>query len=314
MRALRPEFLVPSHTRPLAGTDFIDNTLTDYRDAIRYVHDQSIRLINQGLMPVEIAMRVKLPPHLAKSPFLQEFYGKPGWSARNVFNGNLGWFSGNPSELQPLPPEETAQRMVELAGGESALADRIVEASRQGQHQWVLQLSDYALQINADNGKVKEARIAALKALGEAEANPNARHYYLVSMRELMGELRLPDRAITPKPEMLAAMPLSVFFDGLSVNLDAEASADTVVKVGFEFTDSTERYTYIVRRGVSEVLPSLQPDVDIQVRVSAQVFKEMLARLRNPAITIAKDFEVVKGGKLEFIRFMRLFVPDAAEE
>jgi len=97
--------------------------------------------------------------------------------------------------------------------------------------------------LDPDNGKVRDARLAALKALGEAEGNPNARHYYLVSMRELEGAIKLKDRAITPKPEMLAAMPLSLFFDGLSVNLDAEASADTLIKVGFEFTDTPERYT-----------------------------------------------------------------------
>ena len=310
MRALRPEHLVPSHTRPLAGEDFIYNTLTDYRDAIRYVYDQSIRLTNKGLMPDEIAAQMKLPTHLAKSPFLQEFYGKATWSAKSVFDGNLGWFDGNPSTLQPLTPDETAQQMAELAGGEAALTDKIVEASRQARHQWVLQLSDHALRLNPDNDEVKDARIAALKALGETEANPNARHYYLVSMRELQGKVKLKDRAITPKPEMLAAMPMSIFFDGLSVNLDAEASADIVTKVGFSFTDIPERYTFIVRRGVSELVPELLPDTDIEVRVSAQVFKEMLAQTRSPALTIAKDFEVVKGGKLDFIRFMRLFVPD----
>ncbi|MCI0355239.1 MAG: alkyl/aryl-sulfatase, partial [Acidobacteria bacterium] len=112
MRALRPAFLVPSHTRPLTGEDFISSTLTDYRDAIRYVYDQSIRLTNQGLLPDEIVARMQLPAHLAASPFLQEFYGKPAWSAKTVFQGNLGWYSGNPSELQPLAPIEEARKMV----------------------------------------------------------------------------------------------------------------------------------------------------------------------------------------------------------
>jgi alkyl sulfatase BDS1-like metallo-beta-lactamase superfamily hydrolase len=104
-------------------------------------------------------------------------------------------------------------------------------------------------------------------------------------------------------------MPIARFFDGMAVNLDAQASADTVIAVGFELTDSDERYTYIVRRGVSEVVPELRDDADIVVRVPAQVLKEMLAQLRNPALTIAKDFEVTKGSKLAFVRFMRLFVP-----
>ncbi len=312
MRALGAEYLVPSHSRPLAGADYVYNTLTDYRDAIRFVYDQSIRLINKGLLPDEVAARIKLPAHLAKSPFLQEFYGRPDWSAKSIFSGNLGWFGGNPSELQPLAPDDAAQRMAELAGGEVALTDKIVEASKQGQHQWVLQLTDYALRLDPDNGKARNARILALKSLGESASNPNARHYYLVTMRELLGDVTLKDRVVTPKPEMLASMPLSIFFDGMSVNLDAEASAETVIRVGFEFTDTSERYTYIVRRGVSELIPRLEDNVDIRVRVSAQVFKEMLTRLRNPALTIAKDFEVVKGNKLDFIRFMRLFVPEAA--
>ncbi|HKY92744.1 MAG TPA: MBL fold metallo-hydrolase, partial [Nevskiaceae bacterium] len=128
MRALRPEFLVPSHTRPLSGADTIDAVLTDYRDGIRFVYDQTLRLMNQGLMPDEIAARIRLPAHLAASPYLQTFYGKPSWSAKSVFVGNLGWFSGDPADLQPLEPVERAKALVALAGGTEAL-DRQIEAA-----------------------------------------------------------------------------------------------------------------------------------------------------------------------------------------
>ena len=93
--------------------------------------------------------------------------------------------------------------------------------------------------------------------------------------------------------------------NALDLLVDGEATFGAI----FAAMDSAERYTYIVRRGASEVVPQLREDADIVVRVPAQVFKEMLAQLRNPAVTIAKDFEVVKGGKLGFVRFMRLFVP-----
>ncbi len=309
MRALKAAVLVPSHTRPLLGEEQIAATLTDYRDAIRYVYDQTLRMINHGLTPDEIAATLQLPVHLAASPWLQEFYGTPAWSARSVFAGNLGWYGGNPSTLRPLPPDETARRMVALAGGVDAMARQITAAGEAGEHQWVLQLSDYLLRTQPDHAEAKQARIAALRALGEVESNPNARHWYLMTAGELAGEFALPNRILTPTPEMLARMPIARFFDGMAVNLDAQASADTLTAVGFEFTDSAERYTYIVRRGVSEVVPQLRDDADVVVRVSAQVFKEMLAQLRNPALTIAKDFEIVKGGKLAFVRFMRLFVP-----
>jgi alkyl sulfatase BDS1-like metallo-beta-lactamase superfamily hydrolase len=307
MRALGAEILVPSHTQPIIGAQQIDETLTSYRDGIRYVYDQTLRYINQGLTPDEIAARIKLPPHLASAPYLQEFYGKPTWSARSVFAGNLGWYDGNPSTLQPLAPDAEAERMATLAGGVDALAQQVVDAQARGEHQWALQLSDHVLRLQPAHAAVREARIKALRALGEVEANPNARNWYLMAARELAGEFTLPQRILTPTPEMLTQMPLARFFDGMAVNLDAEAAADTVTAVGFEFTDSDERYTYIVRRGASEVVPVIRDDADIVVRVSAQAFKEMLAQLRNPALSLVRDFEVTRGSKLEFAQFMRLF-------
>ena len=315
MRALPVEVLVPSHTRPLVGAELIHNTLTDYRDAIRYVHDQTLRMINAGLLPDEIAERLKLPAHLAASPFLKEFYGKPGWSAKSLFAGQLGWFDGRPEQLHPLPPTEQAQRLVELAGGAEAMDAAIVAAAAKNDWQWVLELSGAVLRLRPDAAQAKEARLSALKALGEAESNPNARHWYLVAWHELRGDLKLPDRAVQPTPAMLTAMPLSTFFDGLAVNLDAEAAGDRQTTVRFEFTDVGESWTYIVRRGASEVIApgATAPAPDLVVKVPAQVFKEMLARLRNPGLTIAREFEMGQGSKLEFIGFMRLFVPVEVE-
>ena len=103
------------------------------RDAIQFVHDQTVRLMNKGLAPREIAARVKLPPHLATHPYLIEYYGTVEWSGtgcrtgarftgtpcpvRAVYHGYLGWFSGRPAELHPLPVAEEARLLVRLAGG-----------------------------------------------------------------------------------------------------------------------------------------------------------------------------------------------------
>ena len=316
MRRLHADVLVPSHTRPLQGEKYISETLTDYRDAIRFVHDQTIRLMNAGLLPDEIAARIKLPAHLSKSPFLQEFYGKPSWSAKSLYAGQLGWFDGTAEHLHPLPPLEEAQHLAALAGGENKLDDAIRSAADKKDLQWVLELTGAALRLNGKNDIAKNARLAVLKSLGEAESNPNARHWYLMAYHELLGDLKLPERAVIPKPEMLAEMPLSTFFDGLAVNLDAEAATEIQTTVRFEFFGESEPWTYIVRRGVSEVIAPGEPapEADLVVRVHVQVFKEMLAKLRNPALTIAKDFEIAKGSKLDFIRFMKLFIPAEASD
>ena len=312
MRALNAELMVPSHTRALAGKAEIAAMLTDYRDAIRYVYDQSVRHMNAGLMPEEIARRVNLPAHLAASPYLQEFYGKPAWSAKTVFDGALGWFDGDPAHLQPLALDDESRRMVELAGGAAALDEKIAAAEKAGDSQWVLQLSGHALRVNPQNTAARDARVAALRRLGEAETNPPARNYYLMSAGQLSGEYKNVENAVKPTPEMLRQMPLALYFDGMTVNLRAEDTLDTTIKVGFEFSDTGEQLTYIVRRGASEVVPGIAADANLVTRVSAQAFKEMLARLRSPAVALARDFEMVKGSKLDFAKFMALFRPEEA--
>lgn len=313
MRRLKPSILVPSHGRPLTDADQIAEVMTDYRDAIRYVHDQTIRRMNVGETADEIAADLTLPPHLAASPYLQTFYGKPGWSARSLFQGRLGWYSGDPAELAPLAPDEQARRWVRLAGGVEVLTDTAREALEAGDLQWALELSSTLWRVAPDAEAVRAIRVAALRGLAALEANPNARHWYLTHAREVAGEITVPSRFVTPSPDMLAAMPLSTFFDGLLVNLDAAAAAEVDKAMVFEFPDLGQSLTLVVRRGVAEVVPSAVADAELQVRVSSQVFKEMLAQLRAPAVTLVRDFELVAGGRLELINFMRLFVPVEAE-
>jgi alkyl sulfatase BDS1-like metallo-beta-lactamase superfamily hydrolase len=311
MRALQPAVLVPSHTRPLVGEAAIEDALRDYRDAIRYVYDQTLRGINQGLGPEAIAAQLRLPAHLAASPWLAEFYGTPAWSARSIYSGLLGWFDGNPRHIRPLPPQDSAARWVDLAGGIDALGAAAEAAVQEGDFAWVLELTDAGLQVAPEHSGLREARIAALRGLAAVESNPNARHWFLTTAAELAGEVQLADRILTPTPEMLAGIPLARYFDALAVNLDAAAAADQVLSVAFDFGD--EAFTYHLRRGASEVRAGIDPEAELQVRMDAQVFKEMLAELRSPAVTLVRDAEMVRGGRLAFLRFMRLFVPVEAE-
>ena len=114
---LHADILVPSHSRPIIGREKIREALTLYRDAIQFVHDQTVRYMNRGMLPQDIAQKIKLPPRLAQHPYLKEFYGTVAWSSRAVFNHYMGWFSGRAADLNPLLPLERAERMVILGKG-----------------------------------------------------------------------------------------------------------------------------------------------------------------------------------------------------
>jgi alkyl sulfatase BDS1-like metallo-beta-lactamase superfamily hydrolase len=305
IRDLQPEYLVPSHGQPITGAALINRIATDYRDAIQFVHDQSLRAINRGMTPDEIAEYIKLPEHLASSPYLQEFYGKVSWSARSMFTGNLGWFSGDSADLQPLPPKEQAEMMAEISGGETKLLGYAGKYLDKGNHQAALQLSGYVVRLNPENKKAREVRIKALIALGERESNANARHYYLTEALEMRDKF-VARTQVKLEPRMIHRLPTSFFFDTMAINLDPVKSADLNKQVGIKFTDTGEVYTIHVRRGVAEITPKLSDKPDMLVYANSIKWKEMLAKMRSPVTTLA-GFKYPKGNVIEFANFLKNF-------
>lgn len=312
MRDKKPEYLVPSHSRPVIGTERIETVLRDYRDAIQFVHDQAIRGINRGMTPDELAEHITLPPHLAEAPYLQPFYGKVSWSVRSVFSGELGWFDGDSARINPLTRTEEATLLARLAGSGQALQEHAQQALEDGEYQAALHLSGHLVRLNPDNPEAKSIRVRALTALGEREENPNARHYYLTEALEIRDSfIALADAKL--KSEQVRQFPLEGFLELLAVNLDPEDSAQVDQRVGMKFPDEGKACVIHVRRGVAEIRPCSpgaldDRELDILVTAKAGDFKEMLARVRNPVIAMA-GFDYEKGNAIAFARFLRMFTP-----
>ena len=183
--------LVGGHTDPVLGEEKVREVLTDYRDAVQYIHDETVKGMNRGLTPDELAATVRLPERLANRPYLRPFYGHPEWGVRSVFTGYLGWFDGNPTNLFRLPPREEAERFAELAGGAENLRTAAREALDGGDGadaQWAAQLADRLLALDPDDAAVKTLKADALTELARRSMTATARNYYLTVARGLRGE------------------------------------------------------------------------------------------------------------------------------
>ena len=306
IRDLKPKFMVPSHGQPIFGADKIYAVATDYRDAIQYVHDQGIRCVNMGMTPDQIVEQAKLPPHLAASPYLQEYYGKVSWSLRSLFDGNLGWFDGDSATLQPLSQRENAQLVADLAGGKDKLQKQAQSRFDNGQYQAALQLTGYIIALDPKNQDARDLRVKALIKMGEREENANARHYYLTEALEIRDGFVASTGDVKSSPEMVHGFPIAGFFELMAVGLDPVASADLDQKVAIRFTDIGKDYTIHVRRGVAEIQPRLLDNPEIVVNVDSKIWKEMLSGLRNPLTTMA-GFDYEQGGTIAFAKFMKMF-------
>lgn len=306
IRDLGAEYLVPSHTRPVQGKQRIAELLTDYSDAINFVHDQTLRYMNKGLTPDQIVEAVKLPPHLASNPWLQEFYGKVSWSTRSVFDGYLGWFSGNPSDLQPAPEQQQANDMAALAGGNDALLSKAQDALAQGNAQWALTLSDHLMLLQPDSDAVKALRADALRTLGTAEANPNARNYYFTVAREVQDGLK-PGFRPRMNLDFLASLPIENFLHAMPAVLKAEDTYEAETALGFDFRDSGKQFTLRIRRGVAKVSDGLDSDVVATLLTTENAWKSIAAGIQNPAAALAGDDLDIDGSTLSALKILGYF-------
>jgi alkyl sulfatase BDS1-like metallo-beta-lactamase superfamily hydrolase len=180
------EYLISGHARPIIGKENVRKVLTDYRDAINFVLNETLNGMNQGMSIDELAHSIKLPESLSSKDDLQEFYGVIEWSVRSIYSGYLGWFDGNPTNLFPLSLTEEAKRIVKLVGSKEKLMAEIKEAIKIKDYQWACQLLDYLLVIEPESKEISLLKAEVLKELADKQISSNARHYYLSVAKELI--------------------------------------------------------------------------------------------------------------------------------
>ena len=306
MKTFEPEYLFPSHTKPILGKETIKDALDIYRDAIQYIHDQTIRLMNQGLYPDEIADIIQLPDELANSPYLYEFYGTVRWSVKSIFNGYLGWFSGNPAELDPLSRKDKALRISSLAGGDDRLLEQLHLAVKNKDMQWALELSDYLISLDLFTDEVKELRIEALIYEGSRSSNPNKRNYFLTSAFELngsIGETSLLDRT---SEDLLHQISIHTLFDVLSTRYNPEGEYTNNYKVCFSFASGVTK-NITLRNKVAVVSDNLEKNCNLKITSEDIEFKKTLTGLSNPVSQITTGDLIVDGSSTEFLKFLTKF-------
>jgi len=183
--ALKPEIVLPSHGAPIIGNAEIVKQLTRYRDAIEYVHDETVKGMNAGKDVWTLMNEIKLPPDLD----VGEGYGKLSWSVRGIYEGYVGWFDLNPATMYEKPASSVYPDVVKLAGGPDAVARLAMERAQAGQAVEALHLSDVALAADPNHKLSLEAKLKALETLRSRCRNSNERGWLGFSIDQVKSKL-----------------------------------------------------------------------------------------------------------------------------
>lgn len=177
MRQLHPAYLAGSHSRPLSGREAIDAALANYARAIRYVHDETVKRINEGERLQQIRQEVRLPADLAAQPYLQPVYGTVAWAVNGVFRQYTGWYDFDPAHLDPGDPALLDRALVEAAGGAAHVLARARRAEAEGQLELALELAEVAIAADQDAGAYR-LRAEVLERMAVQTHNGVARNFY----------------------------------------------------------------------------------------------------------------------------------------
>ena len=252
--------LITAHSWPLWGKARVIEHLTMQRDLYQYIHDQTVRLANQGYTADEIAEQIKLPESLDKYWANRGYYGNLKQNAKAVYNYYLGYFNGNPSDLDPLPQVESGTKYVQYMGGEKKILKLAKQDFEKGEYRWVAQVLKNVVMANPNNKEAKNLLAKSYEQLGYRAESAAWRNVYLTGAKELRKGISKTDGSqtlITVDKQTILNMNVNNLFDYISITLNGPKAENKRFIFNVNFTDLKTNYTFNIKNGVFNYNESL---------------------------------------------------------
>ncbi|MDM4765050.1 alkyl sulfatase dimerization domain-containing protein [Pelomonas sp. SE-A7] len=290
----RSDTLIAQHHWPVWGGERVQGFLSNQRDAYKYVHDQTLRLMNHGYVGAEIADMIELPASLNLDWSVHSFYGSLKHNIKAIYQRYLGYYDGNPANLDSLPPMQAARKAVEYMGGAEAALKKAREDYARGEYRWVAQLASQLVFADPANQAARQLAADAYEQLGYQAESATARNAYLQGASELrLGVPKVP-AVNTAAPDVVRAMPLELFFDYLGVRLNADKAAGKAMTLNWRFTDTKQDFVVRLRNSTLTASAGQQAaNADATLVLSRATLDEItLQKLTFPAALQAGRIQV----------------------
>lgn len=245
----RADVVFASHHWPTWGRDSIVEFLSLQRDMYAYLHDQTLRLLNQGHTGVEIAEMFQMPPTLERAWHTHGYYGSVSHNVKAIYQRYMGWFDGNPGRLWPHPPEALAPRYVEAMGGIDRVVDLARDAFAAGDFRWAATLLDHAVFTDAEHAGARDLYADTLEQLAYGAENATWRNFFLSGATELRDGTFGTAGQVT-SPTLLSQLTPEQIFDSLAIRVNGPRSWDLDIAIDIAFADTAVNYRLTLRNGV----------------------------------------------------------------
>ncbi len=238
----KTDVVFAQHNWPRWGNERIITFLKQQRDLYKYTHDQTLRLLNEGYTPAEIAETVKLPASLASQWYTRNYYGTLKHNVKAVYQKYLGWYDCNPANLDPLPPVEASKKYVDYMGGPQAVIDLARKDFDKGEYRWVAQVMNHVVFAYPDNQEARNLAADAMEQLGYQAESGTWRNSYLVGAAELRTGIGKGTVSGSIGADMIRGMTLPMCFDLMGIMLNGPKADGKKIVINWNFTDTGDKF------------------------------------------------------------------------
>ncbi|MCD5323339.1 MULTISPECIES: alkyl/aryl-sulfatase [Pontibacillus] len=262
------------HNWPRHGRVYCIDYMEKQRDMYQYINDQTLRLINQGYTMDEVGRMVAFPKSLQEEWFNSSFYGTVNHNSKAVYQKYIGWYNGNPVDLNKLLPEDSSKKYVEFMGGEDEVIKKAKKSFREGEYQWVAEVTKHVIFANPSNKKARYLCADALEQLGYIAESGPWRNEYLMGAQELRYGI-IPIQQSTITAEVLDVMTLEQVLNMLSIRINGLIAGDYDFKLNFIIPDRKEQALTEVKRGIFRYLSDEIKEDQVKVIMNKKTLYEL---------------------------------------
>ncbi|MER7079640.1 Alkyl sulfatase BDS1, metallo-beta-lactamase superfamily [Saccharopolyspora kobensis] len=273
------EVLFGSHHWPTWGTEQLNRALAEQRDLYAYLHDQTLRLINQGHTGDEIAELLELPPALENAWAVRGYYGSLNHNIKGIYQRYMGWFDGNPAHLWEHPPVEQSKRWVQVMGGVADGIKRARSYADQGDLRFAVTLLNHCVFAEPDDEKAKQELAKIYEQLGHGAENAVWRNFYLSAAKELR-EGKKPAALSSSSPSMLTALRVDQLIDSVAIRVNGPKAWDRTITMDWKLTDENKIWHLRLSNGVLTHHSDTTPDPAAQLTLT-MTKRQLPALLEN---------------------------------
>ena len=296
------EVLFMPHTWPVWGNQHINDYIGKYRDTIKYIHDQTLHLANQGYTMNEIGNMIHLPETLDKNWASRGYYGSVSHNARAVYNFYLGYYDGNPANLNPYGQVDMGKRYVKALGGSAHAINLAREAYNQGDYRWASELLKQVIAANPGDQVAKNLQADTFEQLGYQAESATWRGFYLTGAKELREGAKKIEHASTASPDTIKGMTVEMLLDYMAVRLNSEKAAGKSISLNFNLSDN-DNLNLSLNNSVLNYRKVLQPKVDASFyMIRSDLHDVLVGQAKMADLVKAKKAKIIgNGAKLEEI-------------